>query len=66
MQNALFKIAAKQCLRILMILEWGGHAENFIEDSRKAMFKTLDDALMLDFGAWWVGCWVGGRMLYLR
>ena len=42
-QNALFKIATKQCLGHLMILKVGG-AEHFIKDSREAVFKTLDDA----------------------
>ena len=51
-QNALFKIAAKQCLRLLMMLDFdaylcvggGGGVERFIEGSNKAIFKTLDDA----------------------
>ena len=44
--NALFKIATKQYLGHLMILEGGRGvgAERFIKDSREAMFKTLDDA----------------------
>ena len=43
-QNALFMIAMKQYLGHLMTLEGEGDAECFIEDIRKAMFKTLDDA----------------------
>ena len=50
-QNALFEIAMKQYSGRLMILEWGGGAERFSEDSQEAMFKTLDDALTLDFCA---------------
>ena len=42
MQNALFKIAAKQNLRLLMMLDFEGGLERFIEDSREAIFKTLD------------------------
>ena len=42
-QNALFKIAMKQYLGCLMILE-GGSAERFFKDSSEAMFKTFDDA----------------------
>ena len=49
LQNALSKIAAKQCLRLLMMLDFdaylGGCGSGlFIKDSRKAIFKTLDDA----------------------
>ena len=47
-QNALFKIATKQCLRHLMVLEGGG-AERFIEDCSEAMLRLL---MMLDFDAW--------------
>ena len=48
-QNALFKIAMKLYLEHLMILDfdaylWGGRGglQCFIEDSREAIFKTLD------------------------
>ena len=41
--DALFKIAIKQYLGRLMILDGGG-PERFIQESLKAMFKTLDDA----------------------
>ena len=43
-QNALFKIATKQCLGHLMILEGVGGKERFIEECCETMFKTLDDA----------------------
>ena len=41
-QNALFKIATKQYLGHLMSLEGEGKAECFIEDSPKAIFRTLE------------------------
>ena len=46
-QNTLFKVAMKQYLGCLMILDfdaylWGVGLECFIEDSHKAIFKMLD------------------------
>ena len=43
-QNALFKIAMKQYLECLIILDVRGGEECFIYDSRKAIFRTLDNA----------------------
>ena len=46
-QNALFKIAMQQYLGRLMILDFDaylGGGERFIEDSRKAIVKIIDDA----------------------
>ena len=43
-QNALFKIAAKQYLTLLMMLDFEGGLERFVEDSHESIFKTLDNA----------------------
>ena len=47
-QKALSKIAAKQYLRLLMMLDfdaylWGG-CRTLFKDNREGMFQTLDDS----------------------